>query len=244
VGVAAKVTFHLSTRRILRILRALMNFIVTAGPTIEKLDNVRRLTNFSTGRTGTEMANFLAGRGHQVALLVGEQATWNGQRRAQKVISFSTTADLQEKLKVAAKGSVDAVFHMAAVGDFMFGKVWKRDSEGRMEEISSHKFSTRDGTLLAELVPTPKLIAQLPEWFPKSQVVGWKYEVDGKREDAIVAAQMLLEETKISACVANGPAYGDGFGLITTAGQRHFAGAAGMFSALEDFVSRRLQKKG
>lgn len=221
-----------------------MNFIVTAGPTIEKLDTVRRLTNFSTGRTGTEMANFLAGRGHQVTLLLGEQATWSGQRRAQKVVPFSTTADLQEKLKTLAKGSVDAVLHAAAVGDFMFGKVWKRDSEGRLEEIASDKFSTRDGALLAELVPTPKLIGQLHEWFPKSQVVGWKYEVEGKREDALVAAQMLMEETKINACVANGPAYGDGFGLVASSGQRHFAGTAGLFSALEDFVSRRQQKKG
>lgn len=220
-----------------------MNFIVTAGPTIEKLDMVRRLTNFSTGRTGTEMANFLAGRGHQVTLLLGEQATWNGQRRAQKIVPFSTTADLQEKLKGLAKGSVDAVLHAAAVGDFMFGKVWKRDSEGCLQELASDKFSTRDGALLAELVPTPKLIAQLHDWFPKSQVVGWKYEVEGKREDTLVAAQMLMEETKISACVANGPAYGEGFGLVMPSGQRHFAGTAGLFSALEDFVARRQQKK-
>jgi len=219
-----------------------MNFIVTAGPTIEKLDMVRRLTNFSTGRTGTEMANFLAGRGHQVTLLLGEQATWSGQCRAQKVVKFSTTADLQEKLKALSKNSVNAVLHAAAVGDFMFGKVWKRDAEGRLQELASEKFSTRDGALLAELVPTPKLIGQLHDWFPKSQVVGWKYEVEGKREDALVAAQMLMEETKISACVANGPAYGEGFGLVTPAGQRHIAGAAGLFSALEDFVARKTAK--
>jgi phosphopantothenoylcysteine decarboxylase/phosphopantothenate--cysteine ligase len=219
-----------------------MNFIVTAGPTIEKLDTVRRLTNFSTGRTGTELANFLAGRGHQVTLLLGEQATWGGQKRAQKVIAFSTTADLQEKLKALSKNPAHAVLHSAAVGDFMFGKVWKRDSEGRLEEVASDKFSTRDGTLLAELVPTPKLIAQLHDWFPKSQVIGWKYEVEGKRDDALVAAQMLMDESKISACVANGPAYGEGFGLVTPSGQRHLAGTAGLFSALEDFVARKSSK--
>jgi len=219
-----------------------MNFIVTAGPTIEKLDMVRRLTNFSTGRTGTEMANFLTGRGHQVTLLLGEQATWSGQRRAQKVITFSSTADLQEKLKSLSKSPVNGVLHAAAVGDFMFSKVWKRDAEGKLQELSSDKFSTRDGALLAELVPTPKLIGQLHDWFPKSQVVGWKYEVEGKREDALAAAQMLLDETKISACVANGPAYGDGFGLVAPSGQRHFAGTAGLFSALEDFVARKSAK--
>ena len=36
-----------------------MNCLVTAGPTFEPLDDVRRLTNFSTGRLGTELANFL-----------------------------------------------------------------------------------------------------------------------------------------------------------------------------------------
>ena len=54
-----------------------MNCIVTAGPTCEPLDEVRRLTNFSTGRLGTELANFLAARGHKVTLLVGEQATYS-----------------------------------------------------------------------------------------------------------------------------------------------------------------------
>ena len=52
-----------------------MNCIVTAGPTFEPLDEVRRLTNFSTGRLGMELANFLAARGHKVVLLIGETAT-------------------------------------------------------------------------------------------------------------------------------------------------------------------------
>ena len=40
-----------------------MKCIVTAGPTYEPLDKVRRLTNFSTGQLGTELANHLAGQG-------------------------------------------------------------------------------------------------------------------------------------------------------------------------------------
>ena len=76
-----------------------MNCIVTAGPTYEPLDDVRRLTNFSTGRLGTELANYLAARGHKVILLIGEQATYAGERRAQRVETFSTTADLRAKLK-------------------------------------------------------------------------------------------------------------------------------------------------
>src|SRR5664280_3918204 len=76
-----------------------MNCIVTAGPTFEPLDDVRRLTNFSTGRLGTELANFLTARGHHVTLLIGESATYAGERRAKSVKNFSTTADLRAKLK-------------------------------------------------------------------------------------------------------------------------------------------------
>ena len=76
-----------------------MKCIVTAGPTFEPLDDVRRLTNFSTGKLGTELANFLTARGHDVTLLIGESATWPGERQAQSVKSFSSTQDLRAKLK-------------------------------------------------------------------------------------------------------------------------------------------------
>ena len=61
-----------------------MNCIVTAGPTCEPLDDARRLTNFSTGRLGTELANFLVSRGHYVTQFMGQQATYIGERRAQR----------------------------------------------------------------------------------------------------------------------------------------------------------------
>src|SRR6266576_7135498 len=101
-----------------------MNCIVTAGPTFEPLDDVRRLTNFSTGRLGTELANFLAARGHEVTLLLGEQATHRGEQKAQHVEPFSTTANLLKKLKACSQQDMGAVFHAAAVSDFMFGKIW------------------------------------------------------------------------------------------------------------------------
>ena len=98
-----------------------MNCIVTAGPTYEPLDDVRRLTNFSTGRLGTELANYLVARGHKVILLIGEISTYGGERKAQRIEIFSTTTDLREKLKLLSVKKVDAIFHAAAVSDFSFG---------------------------------------------------------------------------------------------------------------------------
>src|SRR5271154_340344 len=113
-----------------------MNCIVTAGPTFEPLDDVRRLTNFSTGRLGTELANFLAARGHRVTLLIGEAATYAGERKAQSVKIFSTTADLRAQLKSFSGKKVDAIFHAAAVSDFAFGKMFTRGAE---EELNRFK---------------------------------------------------------------------------------------------------------
>ena len=213
-----------------------MNCIVTAGPTFEPLDEVRRLTNFSTGRLGTELANFLAARGHQVTLLIGESATWPGERQAQSVNVFSTTADLHAKLKAYSGKKVDAIFHTAAVSDFTFGKMFTRDAAGKLTPFKpSKKISTRGGNLFVELMPTPKIIAELRGWFPRTKIVGWKFEADGKRADALRAAKKQIADCGTDFCVANGPAYGEGFSLVSGGGQKHFAGAQKLFSALEKF---------
>lgn len=215
-----------------------MHCVVTAGPTVEPLDRVRRLTNFSTGRLGVELANHLTAAGHRVTLLLGEQATWAGERRAGGVERFSSTADLGERLLRLAGESVEAVFHAAAVSDFRFGKVWVRGATGVMKEEKSGKFSTREGQLLAELVPTPKLIAELRTWFPQARLVGWKYEVEGDRTVVVAAAETQIAVCHTDACVANGPAYGTGFGFVQGPGRcSHFGGKAELFDALERFAS-------
>lgn len=214
-----------------------MHCVVTAGPTYETMDNVRRLTNFSTGRLGTELANFLAARGHDVTLLIGEQATHCGERKAQRVEPFSTTASLLEKFKALSRHNIGAVFHAAAVSDFMFGKIWLRSPSGELSEIKSGKISTRQGTLLAELVPTPKIIAELRPLYPEAKLIGWKYEVDGDKASVLRAAENQIRDCRTDACVANGPAYGPGFGLVTVAGRcAHLADAPALFEALEKLL--------
>jgi phosphopantothenoylcysteine decarboxylase/phosphopantothenate--cysteine ligase len=214
-----------------------MRCIITAGPTYEKLDDVRRLTNFSTGRVGTELANFLVSRGHRVTLLIGEQATYNGERRAQLVQTFNTTESLHTQLQELAAESADAVFHVAAVSDFRFGKIWLRSSLGEMTEMKSGKLSTGQGTLLAELVPTPKIIAELRALYPTARLVGWKYEVDGDRAEAVRRAQQQMVQTLTDACVANGPAYGQGYGLVAGGDKCvHLPGTAALFEALDEML--------
>ncbi|MDR3458357.1 MAG: phosphopantothenoylcysteine decarboxylase [Verrucomicrobiae bacterium] len=214
-----------------------MNCIVTAGPTYEPLDDVRRLTNFSTGRLGTELANFLTARGHRVTLLIGESATWPGERRAQFVKGFTSTKNLRAKLKACAGKKIDAIFHASAVSDFTFGKMLAPDAAGKLVPFKpSKKISTRGGNLFVELVPTPKIIAELRGWFPKTRIIGWKFEADGGRADALRSARKQIADCATDACVANGPAYGQGFSLVTARGKKHFADTAKLFPALEKMI--------
>jgi phosphopantothenoylcysteine decarboxylase/phosphopantothenate--cysteine ligase len=216
---------------------AALRCLVTAGPTYEPLDKVRRLTNFSTGRLGSELAAFLTAKGHEAMLLLGEQATYAGGRSADRVEIFTTTANLREQLCGWRDKKVEAIFHAAAVNDFAFGKVWLRSPGGELTEASSGKHSTRQGTLLAELIPMPKIIGELRDWFPKARLIGWKFDVEGKRESAIEAAEKQMAECRTDACVANGPAYGEGFGLIRNGGKhQHLPNKNVLFEELERFL--------
>jgi len=216
-----------------------MKCIVTAGPTYEELDEVRRLTNFSTGALGSELANYLAEQGHEVELLRGHYSTCGIVSKAQSVQVFTTGADLGRRLEGLGSSEVGAVFHAAAVSDFTFGKIWRRAAGGQLSEIKSRKISTRRGNMLAELAPAPKILGRLRGWFPKARLVGWKYELEGDRARVIALAERQLEENSTDACVVNGLAYGPGYGLVKGPGLwRHLPDKRDLFEALADLIEQ------
>jgi phosphopantothenoylcysteine decarboxylase/phosphopantothenate--cysteine ligase len=213
----------------------IMNVLITAGPTVEPIDRVRRLTNFSTGRLGTRLANYLVERGHHVLLLRSRLSTCTEACLAQAIVPFETSAELARALESAGQGGrFDAVFHAAAVSDFRVGEVWAKAPDGSVTAAHGGKLSTREGSLLLELLPAPKLIAELKTWFPGTVLVGWKYEVDGTHTQVLDRALAQINECATHYCVANGPAYGDGFGLVSRNGECvHSPGPEELFRALE-----------
>ena len=214
-----------------------MKVVVTAGPTYEPLDEVRRLTNSSTGKLGSDLANFLADQGHDVVLLLGYYATHRGELKARSVETLTTTADLRARLEALSVQGAGAVFHAAAVSDFTFGGVWERRETGELIPCKERKISTRKGPLLAELKPTPKILGELRGWFPQARLVGWKYELAGDRTLVIDVARQQLAKNRTDACVVNGAAYGEGFGLVTSAGRcEHLADAAALYHVLARLI--------
>jgi phosphopantothenoylcysteine decarboxylase/phosphopantothenate--cysteine ligase len=186
------------------------------------------------------LATFLSNNGHQVTLLIGQQATWHGERRAAVVETFTTTASLRQKLSKLAGPNVHAIFHAAAVSDFTFGKVFERSAAGALTELKSAKIPTRSQNLLVELLPTAKIILELRSWFPKAFLVGWKYEVDGDRDAVLARAARQIAECKTDLCVANGAAYGSGFGIVDGSKElEHCETMRDLFAALEKRIKAR-----
>lgn len=214
-----------------------MRCIVTAGPTVEPLDAVRRLTNHSTGTLGTQLANHLAGCGHDVLLLRSRTATAAPALHAVSTKRFGTSHELLTCFQTHATPEPVAIFQAAAVGDFEIGAVYRREPDGTLLRLQSGKYSTRDGVLLTELRPTPKILPQLRDLYPKAWITGWKYEVDGTRDEVLNRARAQLESCRSDAVVANGPAYGPGFCWLTHSAEQHLDDS----TALNHWLGDRLR---
>lgn len=191
--------------------------LITCGPSYEPLDQVRRLTNLSTGELGVGLAERLAGAGNTVVCLKGAGATFRDPGEAVTLERFTTNDDLAVRLRRwAATGPFAAVFHVAALCDFRVARL--EDPEG--QPLEGGKIPSRISGVRVHLEPTRKLIADLPGLFPGASVVGWKYEVDGTGEDAVRKGCRQMEEYGTHACVVNGPACGSDF-LVCELPNRH-----------------------
>jgi phosphopantothenoylcysteine decarboxylase/phosphopantothenate--cysteine ligase len=123
-----------------------MNVLVTAGPTREYIDDVRFITNASSGRMGLACAAAAAAAGHRVTLLAGP-AVPDGPAGVETV-RFISVADLKTALEEHFPAA-DALLMAAAVGDFT------------VEPRAPGKLGRANGPVCVTLVPTEDLLAGL-----------------------------------------------------------------------------------
>jgi phosphopantothenoylcysteine synthetase/decarboxylase len=178
--------------------------VVTCGPASAPIDLVRRITNFATGEIGSILSQALQEAGWEVICLRGEGSTFPA-RAGIDVLVFSTNDSLAALFQ-SLPAAPNAIFHAAALCDFQVASI-----EGGS---GMKKIPTRDGALTLHLEPAPKILPRLREWFPGAFIVGWKYELDGDRSAALAKGATQIRECHTNACVVNGAAYGEGFGIL------------------------------
>lgn len=174
-------------------LRVPVNIVITAGGTKEPIDDVRCITNLSSGGLGRALAVAAHERGHRVLLLApAELPKLAGELPAEvEHRPYRSTADLERELRRAAgERTWDVVLHAAAVSDY------------RPVPIQGKIASDQD-ELVLRLVRTPKLIAHLREWFGRSCLVGFKLTSGVAPAERVRIALEQIARNRTDACVEN-----------------------------------------
>jgi len=208
-----------------------MRVVITGGPSSEPIDDVRLITNRSTGELGVILAQAFSQRGHEVSLFLGRLS----QFRLPQTAYFDRNEDLQRMLgEMIESKSVNVVLHVAALADFQVVAVRAGNTS-----VGSKKIGSEHETLSIELAPKSKVIAKLRDLFPNALIVGWKLELEGSREDLVWEATQQVKKNRTDACVINGRAFGEGFGFCTPEGlQQSFSSKIKLAEFLVQWAER------
>lgn len=150
--------------------------VVTAGPTYEKIDPVRFIGNYSSGKMGLAIAEELAGRGAEVVLVCGP-VNLKTCHPAIRRVDVESAAQMYE---VTSKEFVnsDVAVLSAAVADFT------------PKEKADYKIKRGKDDLLLELLPTKDIAAELGRIKTASQLlIGFALETNDEEINALSKMQ-------------------------------------------------------
>lgn len=163
-----------------------MRILVTAGPTREPLDDVRFLTNASSGRMGIACAAEARRRGHTVILVLGP--THLAPPRGVGTLRVTTAIEMKRAVE-RAFGACDALVMSAAVSDY------------RPARRVPGKIKKRRGRMTLALVRNPDILAGLSR--RKGRRIFAGFAVEAARIEERAAVKLLAK--RLDFIVADRP---------------------------------------
>jgi phosphopantothenoylcysteine decarboxylase/phosphopantothenate--cysteine ligase len=160
--------------------------MITAGPTYEKIDPVRFIGNYSSGKMGFALAEACARQGAEVELIAGPVALTTNH----PLIHRTNVESCEEMYQTATHlfSSCHAAILCAAVADF------------RPETIATEKIKREDDDLVIRLKPTHDIAAELGRMKRADQrLVGFALETNDEQQNA----QGKLERKNLDFIVLN-----------------------------------------
>jgi len=159
--------------------------LITAGPTYEKIDPVRFIGNYSSGKMGFALAEECKRRGAEVTLISGPVAL-----KCSKSINRIDVESCQQMYEAAitAFPDSDAAILCAAVADF------------KPEDVADEKIKREGNKLTLHLTPTHDIAANLGKMkTPQQRIVAFALETNNEQ----VNAQRKLEKKNADFIVLN-----------------------------------------
>lgn len=162
--------------------------MITAGPTYEKIDPVRFIGNYSSGKMGFALAEECARRGATVTLIAGPVSVALSKAYAQRIQCVHVES-CEQMYNAATESfpSQDAAILCAAVADF------------RPETIAEQKIKREGDDLVIRLKPTHDIAAQLGRMKQGQLLVGFALETNDEQSNA----QKKLEKKNLDFIVLN-----------------------------------------
>lgn len=161
-----------------------MKIIMSSGATREPIDNVRFISNMSTGKTGRTIAEYLDSNGDEVVFLYGQ-----GSERPALVngscIEFKSTSHLDSLLKDQL-GSVafDTVIQMAAVSDYQVHKINGVEITSSTEKIDS------SNELNIEFKKNKKVLPLLKSYSINSEISVIGFKLTSHADEALIKKKL------------------------------------------------------
>ena len=134
--------------------------LITGGGTSEPIDDVRSITNKSTGKTAAALTDFFIDNGFHVTALFAASAVKPILKCDLK--SFVTYKDLDTLMQSELKSKYDFVIHAAAVSDFS------------VKNTAIGKISSDADQITIELVKNKKIINSIKQTNSKTKLIGFK----------------------------------------------------------------------
>lgn len=172
--------------------------LVTAGPTMERIDPVRFITNHSTGKMGYAIAKHCMLRGADVTLVTGKTDT--PKPPFVKVVDITSAQDMFEAV-TSVSDEQDIIIKAAAVADY------------KPAVISDEKVKKKDGDMSIALERTQDILKYLGEHRKEGQFLcGFSMETENMLENS----RAKLVKKNVDMIVANNlKQAGAGFGTDT-----------------------------
>lgn len=194
------------------------NIVITAGGTSEKIDNVRKITNYSSGKTGMTIANEFLKKDDTFIYYICTKGALRPDDERVKTIEIESTMELKDAVEnVLTTESIDCFVHSMAVSDYMKDYATTIDrikftiehnddideAFRHIEVIEGNKLSSNENSLVIVLKPTPKIISLIKKLSPKTFLVGFKLLDGVSKEELIDVAKKLRNKNNCDLVVAN-----------------------------------------
>jgi phosphopantothenoylcysteine decarboxylase/phosphopantothenate--cysteine ligase len=163
--------------------------LMTAGPTIEKIDPIRMITNHSTGKTGVLLASELVSAGAKVTLVYGPGIA--EPPKGAKIIPVQTVTDMFNEVKKQMKKKFDIVILAAAASDYI------------PQNQYSKKIKSTKNLLTIKLKKAPKIIDHIKKLQKDVFLIGFKAETDISKKELVIQAKQKLRDSKADMIIAN-----------------------------------------